>query len=75
MLLLGGPIQDYRYRYSAEAVGPLANVDIATRWAHSGSSISLFGDGCGPVGECRHCHLVGPFKIIDVITRRWLWAH
>jgi hypothetical protein len=73
-LLLGGPIQEYRHHYSAEAVGPLANVNIATRWAHSGLSTSSFSGGCGPTRECRHCYSVGPFRNIDIIIRRRLWA-
>jgi hypothetical protein len=71
----GGPIQDYRHQHSATAVGPLVNVDIATRWAHSGLSMRVFGGGCGPISECRHCHLVGPFRIIDIDIRRRLRAH
>jgi hypothetical protein len=74
-LRFGGPIKDHRHHYSPVALGPLANVDIAARWAHSGLSTSLFGDGCGPTHECRHCQSVGPFRIIDIIIRRWLLAH
>ena len=58
-VLLGGPIQDYRHQHLATAVGPHVNGDIATRWAHSGISTSLFGDGCGPTHECRHCQSAG----------------
>jgi hypothetical protein len=71
----GGPIQDYRYHHSATAVGPHVNVNTATRWAHSGISTSLFGGGCGPTRERRHCYSVGPFRIIDIIILRRLWAH
>src|SRR6202000_525511 len=74
-LLLGGPICYYRHHYSATAVGPPANVDIATWWAHSLLSTSLFGDGCGPIRECRHCYSVGPLRIIGIIIWRRLWAH
>src|SRR6202000_737233 len=74
-LLLGGPTQNYRHHYSATAVGPSANVDIATWWAHSLLSASLFGDGCGPIREYRHCYSVGPLRIIGITIRRRLWAH
>jgi hypothetical protein len=57
-MLLGGPIQDYRRRYSALAMGPFRYIDIAASvdpfrnidtgiqrwlWAHSGMSILLGG--------------------------------
>jgi hypothetical protein len=74
-LRFGGPIQDHRHHYLPVAVGPLANVDIATRWAHAGLSTSLFGGGCGPTRERRQCYSVGPFRIIDIIIWRRLWTH
>jgi hypothetical protein len=74
-LLLGGPIQDYRYHYSVTAEGPFVNVDIATWWAHSGLSTSSFSRGCRSTRECRHCRPVGPFRIIDINIWRRLWAH
>ena len=45
----GGPIREYRHHYSATAVGPSANIDIAA--------------------------LVGPFRVMDIIFRRWPLAH
>ena len=57
------------------AVGPSVNVNIATQWAHSGLSASLFSNGCGPIRKYRHCYLVGPLRIIGIISCRRLWAH
>ena len=74
-LLLSGPTRDYRHHYSATAVGPSANTDIATWWAHSELSALFLANGCGPIRECQHCYSVGPFTIIDIIIRRRLWAH
>ena len=61
-LLLGGPTQNYRHYFLPTAVGPYVNVNIATRWAHSLLSTSLFGDGCGPIREYQHCCFGGPIQ-------------
>src|ERR1700761_3203707 len=68
-------IQGYQKSYSAVSVAHSEISKSPLWWAHSRISASLFGDGCGPIREYRHCYSVGPLRIIGIIIRRRLWAH
>src|ERR1700722_5610342 len=77
----GGPIHDYRRRYSAVAMGPFMNVDTSALAGPLRIIEAGIRRGYGPIQVCRHCFFggptqdyrrrysalaMGPFRYIDV---------
>src|ERR1700722_16274462 len=56
----GGPIHDYRRRYSAVAMGPFMNVDTSALAGPLRIIEAGIRRGYGPIQVCRHCCFGGP---------------
>src|ERR1700722_7963337 len=58
----GGPIHDYRRRYSAVAMGPFMNVDTSALAGPLRIIEAGIRRGYGPIQVCRHCCFGGPVQ-------------
>src|SRR3984957_17164985 len=58
----GGPIHDYRCRYSAVAMGPFMNVDTSALAGPLRIIEAGIRRGYGPIQVCRHCCFGGPVQ-------------